>query len=52
MTGAVHQWEHWTGMLLPDTGDYVIPGGLSTLHVGRDNDQGVYVEPAVWMQHQ
>jgi GNAT superfamily N-acetyltransferase len=52
MTGTVEQWEAWAGMRLPDTGDYVIPDGLSTLHVDRDNDRGTYIEPNVWMQHE
>ncbi|MCJ1675667.1 hypothetical protein MT355_20565 [Rathayibacter sp. VKM Ac-2929] len=28
MTGTVVQWEEWTGMALPWSGEYVIPGGL------------------------
>jgi len=32
---------------LPATGEYVIPGGLSTLHIDRDNDRGTYTEPSV-----
>ena len=51
MTGPVAEWERWTGLLLPATGTYVIPGGLDLLHVDRERDQGVYVEPNVWMQH-
>ena len=30
---------------------YVIPDGLSTLHIDRDADLGTYTEPNVWMQH-
>lgn len=52
MTGTVQQWQDWTGMAFPDTGDYVIPEGLSTLHVDRAHDRGSYTEPNVWMQHQ
>jgi hypothetical protein len=51
MTGTVSEWEQWTGMAFPESGDYVIPRGLSPLHVDKDADQGVYVEPNVWMQH-
>jgi hypothetical protein len=28
-----------------------VPGGLSTLHVDRDEDRGRYLEPNVWVQH-
>jgi GNAT superfamily N-acetyltransferase len=51
MTGTVAEWEQWTGMAFPEPGDYVIPQGLSLLHVDQDTDQGTYVEPNVWMQH-
>lgn len=52
MTGTVAQWEQWTGMQLPDSGDYVIPDGLSILQIDRDTDAGTYTEPNVWTQHQ
>ncbi|MER5279614.1 hypothetical protein ABT025_28315 [Streptomyces sp. NPDC002809] len=51
MTGTVAEWEHWTGMAFPDSGDYVIPGGLSLLQVDRSDDHGVYREPNIWMRH-
>lgn len=51
MTGTVEEWEAWTGLRLPSTGQYVIPGGLSPLYVDRDADLGTYVEPNVWVQH-
>ncbi|GAB2956651.1 hypothetical protein GCM10027280_51620 [Micromonospora polyrhachis] len=51
ITGTVAEWQTWTGLAFPDSGDYVIPDGLSTLHIDREADQGVYVEPNVWLQH-
>jgi hypothetical protein len=51
MTGTVADWEGWTKMALPATGEYVIPDGLSTLHIDRAADSGTYTEPNVWMQH-
>jgi hypothetical protein len=51
MNGTVAQWENWTGMALPSTGDYIIPRGLSPLHIDRDQDRGHYVEPNVWVRH-
>jgi len=51
MTGTVAEWEAWTGMAFPATGDYVIPDGLSILHIDRAADLGVYVEPNVWVRH-
>ncbi|GAA3736224.1 hypothetical protein GCM10022225_18680 [Plantactinospora mayteni] len=49
--GSVAEWQHWTGLEYPDSGEYVIPDGLSTLHVDLDADQGTYVEPNIWVQH-
>ncbi|TXS41977.1 hypothetical protein [Streptomyces sp. OR43] len=51
MTGTVAEWERWTGLALPASGDYVIPDGLSLLRIDRSADQGVYREPNVWMRH-
>ena len=51
MTGTVREWEGWTGMAFPSTGEYVIPGGLSTLRIDRGKDLGNYVEPNVWVRH-
>ncbi|MET7735480.1 GNAT family N-acetyltransferase [Streptomyces sp. NPDC005402] len=51
MTGTVAEWEGWTNLALPESGDYVIPDGLSVLRVDRDTDVGTYQEPNVWMRH-
>ncbi|MCF2536289.1 hypothetical protein K6168_11550 [Streptomyces sp. FB2] len=51
MTGTVAEWERWTGMAFPESGDYVIPDGLSLLRIDRETDQGVYQEPNVRMRH-
>jgi hypothetical protein len=45
----VAEWEEWTGMLLPEDGDYLIPGSLAPLEV-RDG-LGRHVEPNVWVVH-
>jgi GNAT superfamily N-acetyltransferase len=51
MTGTIAEWQDWTGREFPSTGDYVIPDGLSTLKIDLARDEGVYVEPNVWIQH-
>jgi hypothetical protein len=51
ITGAVAEWEGWTGMSFPESGDYWFPGGLATLTVDREADEGRYWEPNVWMRH-
>ncbi len=49
--GTVAQWEEWTGLTFPDSGSYVVPQALSPITIDRAADQGVYVEPNVWMLH-
>jgi hypothetical protein len=51
ITGTVAEWESWTGMAFPESGEYVFPEGLATLAVDRDEDLGTYWEPNVWMVH-
>ena len=51
ITGTVEQWESWTQMQFPETGDYVFPAGLATVHIDRDRDLGEYWEPNIWIIH-
>lgn len=50
--GPVADWETWTGMKFPTSGDYVAPEMLAPLHVDRAADQGLYIEPNVWVAHE
>jgi GNAT superfamily N-acetyltransferase len=52
ITGTVGQWESWTGMQFPETGDYVFPAGLATVHIDTDRDLGEYWEPNIWIIHE
>lgn len=51
VSGTVAEWEEWTEMTFPESGEYVIPGGLATLEIDREQDAGRYWEPNVWMVH-
>ena len=51
VAGRVRDWERWTGLRFPDSGDYVVPGALTTVRIDRRRDRGRYVEPNVWMLH-
>ncbi len=51
ITGTVAEWQDWTGLALPDSGPYVIPGGLVPLLVDTAADRAVYREPNVWVAH-
>jgi hypothetical protein len=49
--GRVKDWEAWTGMRFPASGQYVVPGALTPVRIDRARDRGRYVEPNVWMLH-
>ena len=49
MKAPVAEWQKWTGLELPEDGDYVVEGMLAplTVHEGI----GTHVEPNVWLLH-
>jgi len=49
--GTVAEWEEWAGMAFPETGSYVVPGALVPIEVDCERDEGLYLEPNVWMVH-
>ncbi len=49
ISGSVAEWEAWTGMKFPKTGEYIIAGALNP--VKFENDHGIYIEPNVWIEH-
>lgn len=51
LAGTVAEWEIWLDLPLPSSGDYVGPGLLAPLRVDREADEGVCMEPNVWMEH-
>jgi hypothetical protein len=51
ITAPVADWERWTGLALPASGQYVFPDGLAPLTVDRESGVGIYWEPNVWVRH-
>lgn len=51
ISGTLADWESWTGLAFPESGEYVFPHGLAPLTVDRDAGSGLYHEPNVWMVH-
>ena len=45
----VSDWEEWTGVWMPEDGDYLIPGALAPVEVR--NGVGRHIEPNVWVVH-
>jgi hypothetical protein len=52
MRGSVAEWVKWTGMSFPESGEYVVPGATSPVHIDRERDEGVYYDQNIWMVHQ
>ena len=51
MTETVAQWESWTDMVFPETGEYVVPDALGLVDIDRTKDIGTYIEEGLWVQH-
>ena len=51
IVGTVAEWETWTGMVFPESGDYVVPGALDLVTIDRAKDRGEYLETNLWMEH-
>ena len=49
-TGVLHHRHHF-GVLKEKISPYVVPGALVPVEIDRERDEGLYVEPNVWMVH-
>jgi GNAT superfamily N-acetyltransferase len=50
--GTRPEWETWTGMKFPQSGEYIIPGALNPIEINIEKDEGLYIEPNVWIVHE
>lgn len=48
---TIADWEDWTKLHFPESGDYIIPGALNPITIDVDHNRGTYIEPNVWTQH-
>jgi GNAT superfamily N-acetyltransferase len=51
VAGTISEWREWTGIDFSRSGDIVVPGALSPVHVALEHDHAVYVEPNLWVHH-
>jgi hypothetical protein len=51
ITGTVEEWETWTGVAMPESGEYLFEDALQPVKIDRERDLGTYFEPNVWMIH-
>jgi GNAT superfamily N-acetyltransferase len=52
ISGQRADWEQWTGLKFPQTGEYFVPGALNPITMNVEKDEGLYIEPNVWMVHE
>jgi len=50
--GTRAEWEEWTRMKFPQSGEYVLPNALVPIQMDIEKDEGLYIEPNVWMLHE
>jgi GNAT superfamily N-acetyltransferase len=51
VAASVDQWNSWTGLRFPESGEYWLPSALSVLRIDLEEDCGIYEEPNYWMRH-
>ena len=49
--GSIADWETWTGLRFPDSGEYVVKGATSPVRIDLERDEGVYHDQNVWVVH-
>lgn len=49
--GTVADWETWTELQFPKSGQYLVPGALAPVTIEHERDYGLYEEPNVWLRH-
>ena len=50
--GSRTEWENWTGMKFPQSGQFIIDGALNPISLDLEKEEGVYIEPNVWIVHE
>ena len=50
--GSRGEWARWTGLEFPQSGTYYIPSALNPIEMNIEKDEGIYIEPNVWIMHQ
>ena len=51
VTGTVADWETWTNLRFPDSGDYIVAGAMQPVRINRERNEGSYEETGFWMCH-
>jgi GNAT superfamily N-acetyltransferase len=49
--GSVAEWSDWTGLAMPESGLYLPRGAAAPVQIDVAADEGVYLDPNVWVVH-
>ena len=50
--GTIDEWKEWTELDFPGSGSYVVPGALNPVLIDTESNEGIYIEPNVWILHE
>jgi GNAT superfamily N-acetyltransferase len=51
IAGTLEQWREWTNLSFEESGETIVPKALVPVHVSREHDYAIYLEPNVWVHH-
>jgi len=51
ISGSVSEWEKWTGLTFPYSGNYIVDKALIPVNIDKEKNIGKYIEPNVWIVH-
>ena len=51
ISGSVSEWEGWTGLVFPGSGNFIVDRALVPVRIDRRKNVGSYIEPNVWVIH-
>jgi GNAT superfamily N-acetyltransferase len=49
--GSVSDWEEWTGLTFPSSGEYIVYKALCPVKMDLEKNMGTYTEPNIWIIH-
>lgn len=51
VAASIEEWEAWTGMAFPASGQHVVAGACAPVTIDLGADVGTYDDPNVWIVH-
>ena len=51
ISGTISDWENWTGMKFTESGKYIVREALEQVEINVEENEGIYIEPNVWVEH-